>query len=328
MERNEQFEAMRQKHFAATGRDLYVDVPLSTVALNHRPLGIIAPDVMPILPVQKQSGFVTEFFRKEMLRTERSRRSPGTEANRVTRDVGSRSYFCDNYALKSGVTIEDYHNADPVKRAVLFDNAAKFVKHKLDLGWEGRIASLISTSNVGSSAGVASAWNGAGNPLGNINTAIDVVKDLSGVAPNRILFGEKAWKSFRRDSNVRNIINGTNNGGGYANEKQVAALLDISKVIVSRASKNTANEAAAEALSQVIADHVLVYYSDDTVSDEMMAWALSHRWEVPGVPSMQAERLPYNAATKSWDVEVGYYQDEKVVAPELGYMLIAVNSST
>jgi hypothetical protein len=325
---NAQMQAFRAAHFAATGRDLHTDVPLSNVALAYRPQNIIADLVMPVVSVGKQSDYVTEFFRKDQLRVEQSRRAPGTEANRVTRDVGSKQFFCKNYALKTGVTLEDYNNADPIKRAELYDNAARFLVDKLSIGWERRISSLVTTTNVGSSAGVASAWNGAGNPVGNINAAIDVVKDLTGYKPNRILFGERAWKSFRRDSTVRNIVYGTNNGGGFVSEAKTKDLFEVEHVLVSRAAYNTANEAAAESLSQVMADHVLVYYAPTAPRIDSPSWAYTYRWEVPGVPSLQAERLPYDPKTKQWDVEVGYYQDERITGSEYGYMLISVNSST
>lgn len=323
-----EYEKLKQMHFAATGRDLHTDIPLSNVALNYRPQNAVADKVMPIVSVPNQSGFVTEFFRKDALRVERSRRAPGTEANKVDRSVGSRQFFCHNYALKAGVTVEDLHNADPIRKAVLFDGAAQFVTDKLWLGWEQRVMNLVTTSNVGSSAAVASAWNGAGNPIGNINAAIDNVKNLTGYKPNRILFGEPAWKSFRRDSTVRNLIFGTNNGGGFATEQAVKDLFELDELVISRAAINGANEAQAESLSQVLADHVLVYYAPRTPSKDSPSWAYSYRWEVPGVPSLAAERLPYDPKTKQYEVEVGYYQDERITGSEYGFMLIAVNSST
>lgn len=328
MERNEQFERMRALHMAATGRDLHTDIPLSNVALGYRPEQGIADLIMPVIDVPNQSGFVTEFFSKDQLRVERTRRAPGTEANRVDREVGSQSYFCKNYALKTGVTVEDMANADAVKRSVLFDGAAEFLVTKHWLDWETRLSSLISTSNVGSSAGVASAWNGAGNPIANINTALDVVKDTTGVRANCILMGEKAWNSFRRDSTVRNLIYGTNNGGGFATIQAVKDLFEVDEFLISRSVKNTANEAAAESLSRVLADHVLCYVKPKKPGINIPSWGYSYRWSVPGVPSFQAERLAYDDKRKCTDVEVGYYQDEKVTGSRYAFLLLAVNSST
>lgn len=323
-----QMLARKAAHFAATGRDLHTDTPLSNVALNYRPVDSIVDLVMPIVPVTKQSDFVTEFFRKDYLRRENTRRSPGTEAAKIDRNVGSKQFFCHNYALKTGVTAEDLANADAIKKAVLFDGAAEFVTGKLWLDWEKRVMDMVTATNVGSSFGVASAWNGAGNPIANVNAAVDVVKNLTGYKPNRILFGEAAWKSFRRDSTVRNLIFGTNNGGGFATEQQVKGLFEVEHVLVQRAPINTANEAQAEALSQILLDHVLVYYAPETPRIDSPSWGYSYRWTVPEVPSLAAERLPFDRKTKKYEVEVGYYQDERITGSEYGCLLLAVNSST
>ena len=43
---------------------------------------------------------------------------------------------------------------------------------------------------------------------------------------------------------------------------------------------------------------------------------------------MQVERHPYDSRTKTEDVEVGYYQDEKITGASYAFLLTAVNSST
>ena len=43
---------------------------------------------------------------------------------------------------------------------------------------------------------------------------------------------------------------------------------------------------------------------------------------------MMVERHPYDSRTKSEEVEVGYYQDEKITGDEYGFLIINVTSST
>ena len=47
--------------FGATGRDIHVDVPLSNVAVNYRPMGHIADMIFPVVGVQKHSDLIIEF---------------------------------------------------------------------------------------------------------------------------------------------------------------------------------------------------------------------------------------------------------------------------
>lgn len=314
---------------SATGRDLHIDAALSQMAIGYRPGGFIADMIFPTVRVGKQSDVYYVFDRGDRTRIESTRRAPGTLANRVTEAVGSATYFAKNYALASPVVLEDRANADPILLNNMINGKATYLMDKLLLDWESRVAlQVTSTSNVGSSAAVSSAWNGAGNPIGNINTAIDNVHYSNGVRPNRIVFGVEAWKSFRRDSNVRNIIFGSNNGGGYPSIQQAQDLFEIENIFVGGAFQNTANEGITESLSTIWKDHVLVYYAPPTPTVEKPSFGYNFRWSAAGLPEMQAERHPYDSRTKSEDVEIGYYQDEKITGSSYGFLLTAVNSST
>lgn len=317
--------------FSARGRDIHIDVPLSNVALDYRPAGRIADMVFPIVEVPNQSDFLPVFDRAEILRQAEDRRAPGTEANKITRSVSSLNFFCDNYALKSCVTIEDRENADPIYRQKLYNAAAEYVTGKLSLNWERRVSlAVTSTSNVGSSAAVSSGWTDLTNadPLGDVYAAIDNVFDSTGMKPNRIVFGESAWRNFRRNSGVRNLIFGTNNGGGNASVDQVRDLLEVEDVLVGASYINTAAEGQAESLSQMWGDNVLVYYAPRIATINDPSFGYTFRWAPAGIPSMMAERHPFDRKTKTEEVEVNVYQDERLLQNEYAFLLTAVNSST
>ncbi len=320
-----------KRKFGATAENTHVDALLTQIAINYRPAGMIADLIFPVVTVQKQSDYYPIFTRADILRVEKTSRSPGTEANAISRNVSSAAYFCDNYALKYPVTIEDKANADPIFVQHLINGRVEYILDKLALDWESRIASQVtSTTNVGSSAAVASGWTDITNsdPPGDINTAIDNVKDSTGMSPNSIVFGEAAWRNFRRHADIRNIINGTNNGGGYANVQQVQDLLEIPNILVGGAYKNTANEAQAESLTQIWNDNVLVYYSAERPSTDRPSFGYSMRWAAAGLANMTVERHPFDAKKKTEEVEAGYYQDEVVTGIEYGFLMRSVNSST
>jgi len=314
---------------ASTGRDLHIDAALSQMAIGYRPEGFIADMIFPTVQVGKQSDVYYVFDRGDRLRVEDTTRAPGTPARVVTEGVGSGTYVARNFALAASVVIEDKANADPVLLTNLLNNKSTYLLDKLMLDWERRVAlQVTSGSNVGSYSAVTSAWNGAGDPIGNINTALDNFYYSNGVRPNRLVMGVEAWRAFRRDSNVRNLIFGTNNGGGYPSTQQVAQLFDIDQVMIGGAFQNTAQENQAETLATIWGDNVLAYYAPPTPTIERPSFGYSFRWAAAGLPNMQVERHPYNSETKSEKIEVGYYQDEKLTAKSYGFLLTAVNSST
>lgn len=315
----------------AVSNDLHIDGLLSEFAMGYRPEGFIADMIFPMVQVGKQSNLYPVFDRGDRLRIDDTRRAPGTQAKRVTENVGSATYYANNYALAASVTIEDKVNADPLLVNLTEEGKVRLCMDKLLLDWEDRVERMVSSgSNVGSYTSVASAWNGAGDPLGDVNTIIDNVRYANGVSKKgmTVKFGPKAWDSFRRDSNVRNLIFGTNNGGGYPSEEQVANVLDVRRILISGAFKNTADEGQSESLEPVGNDDVLVYYSPESPTIDMPSFGYSIRWVGAGLPNMMVERHAYDTRTKSEDVEVGYYQDEKITGASYGMLLESVNSST
>lgn len=315
----------RKINFAAVGRDLYLDLPLSQTIVDYRQEGMIADLIAPVVNVTKQSGAIIEFSQSDRWRIVDDRRAPGTEAKRYSVDVSSTLYYCNNYALQDGVTIEDRNNADPVFSAGLIDNAAISLTDKLMLNWDNRVSlQVTSASNVGSSAAVSSVWStveGDGNPILDLNTAIDNVRYATGYRPNRMVFGAKAWDAWRRHKNVRNLIFGTNNGGGYANTAQCAEVYEMERVDVAGTFKNSGEENIARSISNIWGPSVLVYYAPTTPAKDRPSFMYSYRLSAPGIPNMQVERHPYNSKTKTDDIEVGYYQDEKIVGSRFGFLV-------
>ena len=313
----------------AVSKDLHIDKLLSEFAMGYRPDGFIADMIFPTVTVGKQSDLYPVFDRGDRLRQQDTKRAPATEAKRIEENVGSETYYANNYALAAGVTIEDKVNADPILASDKALSKTRLILDHLMLDNEVRVATQVTnTSNVGSSSAVDSAWNGAGDPLGDMNSAIDNVKYSNGKVVTHIVFGPAAWDAFRRDSTVRNLINGTNNGGGYVSEADVAQLLQVPNIMVGNAFQNTGDEGQAEALSEIWGDNVLLYHAPQSASFDDPSFGYSIRWQGAGLPNMQVERHPYNSRTKSEDVEVGYYQDEKITGASYAFLLSAVNSST
>lgn len=316
----------------ATANDLHIDAALSEVAMGYRPEGFIADMVMPIVTVQKQSDLYVIWSREDRLRLHDTKRSPGTEAKRIVESVSSATYYAKNYALKSQVHVEDFANADPLFLDSLNTGKVELVMDGLLLDWEVRVANLVTSgSNVGSYSAVGSAWNdgGAGsNPIGDINTSIDNVHYSTGKRPNRLTFGLKAWQTFRRHVDVRDIIFGANNGGGFASIEQVKDLFEVDEILVGGSFQNTAGEGLTENLSAIWDDHILIHHTPTSPTKERPSFAYAFRWAGKNLPNMQVERHPYDTKIKAQEIETGYYQDEVITGAEYGFLLTNVTSST
>ena len=103
-------------------------------------------------------------------------------------------------------------------------------------------------------------------------------------------------------------------------------IFELDQFLVGRSYYNSADEGQSMSLSQMWSDYVLVYYSPTAPTTQEPAFMYSYRWAKAGIPNMQAEVHPFDSKTKSEQVELGYYQDEKITAKNLGLLLTHVTS--
>lgn len=323
---------MKRKFGSTTGRGVHVEQLLTNMALGYTPRMTIGDQLYPTVPVMKQSDYFAIWSRADILRIENDKRSPGKEANMIEQGVSSGQYYCDNYALKYPITIEDRANADPIFVQGLLNGRTKFILDKLALSAEKRIADQVTnTANVGSSSAVSSGWNDLANsdPVTDIWTAIDNVQDSTGIRPNSIVLGEPAWRNLRRNDKLNNQILGNNNGGRNATRQQIANFFEIERFLVGAAYQNTGNEAQSEVIANIWGDSALVYFAPMTaMTGDDPSFGYNFRWNANGIANMQVERHPFDSRTKSEEVEAGYYQDEKITGSDYGFLITATNSST
>jgi hypothetical protein len=315
----------------STGRDLHIDQNLTQLALGYRPQGMIVDMIAPIVSVSKETDLFPVFSRKEALSIESTLRSRGAEARKITRSVSSVGYVVKNYALGSDVYLEDRVNIDPAYEAELYGGATQYLVDKLMLDWEYRVLNQVgSASNVSTGFLPSSAWDARtnpGDPVDQIIRGIEQVQAKTGVRPNSILMGWRAWNFMRRNPNCRNLVKGVNNGGGWVTRQNISDVLEVERFNVTQAFFNTGNESQAEALASPFHDKVLVYYAPPNPSREVPSFMYSFRWAAGGLPNMSVERHPFDSKRKTETVEVGYYQDEKITGSDYGALILGVGSA-
>jgi hypothetical protein len=312
--------------------ELHVDKHLTNVAMNYKQDLSFADRIAPKVKVGKQTDMVRTYSQADLWRINNTIRAPGTEANRIVTTVGSESYYCENYALRADITIEDRANADPVFTRNLEEGRTELLSSQLQLDWSRRIAQQVTnTTNVGTSSNVASAWtdNTNSDPWDDVLTKIDQIQDSTGYRPNRVSFGLESYRQFRRNNKVIDKIQttGVSGAGQVVSERQVAELLEVDEIIVARGFYNAGEEGQAIDLQKIWDDHVLVYYAPKKASIDVPSFIYSFRWTAKGIPNFDVERLPFDRYKKIHSFEVGYYQDEKITSASLGGLVMYTNSS-
>lgn len=306
----------------STGRELYVDMPLSNVVLGRRPEGFIADQLLPITSVEKQTGLYYKFQHLEWYRHESglTLRAPKTEAKKVSFTVSSEAYSVANYALGADWAVEDEVNADQAFQWARSN--ALFLTDKLMMDYEFRVAQIAqNSSNVATIFLASSGWNNtARTALSDLLSWRESFKDITGLYPNTIVMGRSVLNNLRQNDQIRDMLFGDR--GGLATAEQIGALVDIPRVLVPTTQVNTSAEADPQ--GGTLAD---VW---DTNGDLWMAridtmagmftdtWLQAFRWTSPlfNTP-MAVQRYPFDAKKKMYEIEVSYYQSEKVISSDL-----------
>jgi hypothetical protein len=155
------------------------------------------------------------------------------------------------------------------------------------------------------------------------------VERSTGYRPTDLLFGGNAWERFIQSNQVRNSAMNPNvsGGGAFASVEKVKALLEVKRIHVANAFRNTGQLGGAMTLSRLFADHVLVYYRPDNPSMEEPSFAYYLRWTAGGLPNMQVRRHPFDPKRLVEEMDVMYWQDEVITSSALGFLIRFTNSS-
>ena len=110
---------------------------------------------------------------------------------------------------------------------------------------------------------------------------------------------------------------------GVVTKDLLAALFDVDKVLIGNAIKNTAEENQADSFSSIWGkDTIIGHFTNGPDADgRNPSLGYSFRWTNPlfGTP-MAVESWEDPDHGNYMNMRVQYYQEEKITAPELGYL--------
>lgn len=314
---------------APVGGDAHHDVPLSNLAVmafDTQDADHVGDTLFPEVPVGKQSDRYYIIDGEAFLRVPDTRRAPRDKAKRVEFDVSSDSYFAHNFALAGENALEDLENADLAIQ--LRQNTTRLVVSVLKRDQELRIANLVtSITNLGSGVILSGAnlWSAAtSDPLGDINTAHAFIRSRTGLLPNVAVVDWDTTMVLRRHPQLLDLYKYT--VGGELTDGQLMAVLKVPQVLVGKGVReNQLEGSAASSMTNIWGNNCLLAHVTKTPTGlQTVSFGLRFRWKNPIFPSDFGVQTKVEAGAGERKVEVveaGYYQDEKVVARNLSYLI-------
>lgn len=310
-------------------RDVHIDVPLSNIAVEAFATGdFIGAQLFPIVDVRKQSDKYYTITKNSWLRTPSSTlRAPKTSPARVEFDVSSDSYFADNFALASENAHEVLANADdPIQ---LRARTTRFLVDMLMRDQEVRIANMVtSITNIGSGVVLAGSakWSDylSSDPVADVTTGHAFIRSNTGMLPNTMLLDFDTYQTVRRHPVLLDMYKYTQ--GGLVNDAELKSVFKVDNILISSAIRNAAPENAVASLVNIWGNNCLLCHVNQTPTGVRTAtFGLAFRWLTPDLPAPWGVRV-YNdpdPGKKTEIVEASYYQDEKVIAAQLAYLVNA-----
>jgi hypothetical protein len=316
-----------------SGRDIAADVPLSQIAVqqfaNAAQLGYVALELFKVTPpVAKDSGRYYIVDKNSWFVIPDDRRAQKASPNRVEFKVSSDLYYCQNYALAGEIAKEDLARQDPAIN--LYETTVQVVTEALLRRLEVRVANQVtSISNVGSGVTLTGGdtWNDYVNsdPLAAVNTAHAFAVANTGLMYNTMILPWDVYQVVRRHPLLLDMFKYTK--GGMLTGDELTAVFQVQRVLVPRGIVNNQLEgSSAASFTRIWGNNVvLAYVADVAPNIRTTTFGLAIRWMPEGFPApMQARRYEH------WDPGVGtvitdvmYWQAEKIVAPQLGYLITA-----
>jgi len=293
--------------------DVFIEQAITQAAIAYTNSTYIAREIAPEVQVDKDSGKIYSFPRDAWFRDDAdSDRRPGTRAPRSGYTVDTLNYALN--AMAQGHPIPDRIAKSADNAIRIYERGAEFCMQKVLLRLERHCASTIMTTGVwGTDDTTATDWDdfSNGDPAANILVAKRTIQQNTGHEANTMVVGQIVMDALLIHPDGLDRYKHTRTG--IMSEAEVAQWLGIDRILVGKASRNTADEGATFSGEAVWDDDALVMYVPSTPALDVPAACYTLR--MGGI-----ETKRYREEAEAQDVVEAELQAEVLVtASEAGY---------
>ncbi len=318
-----------------TGR---LDMALSNYAKGYRNADLITDMLFPRLEVTRQTDVFWIYGKENLQLTEQTLRAIGTSPQETRFSLSTDRYYCDSRALKSVIADEErlaYTTGD------LETDSVSLNQDKILLDREYRASQkVLNPANYPAANTIAlsgtSQWDNAqSDPLAIASKARTTIALSGAVRANTLFLGFDVAEVLRRHPQLLQRFQYTVVTGALS-DQQLATVFNVDKVIIGGA---VVNNPITGINTFVWTNFALFVYNTPTsgtagvigaeggVGAKQLSFGKSFTWigapQTVGGYGVIIARHP-DAMAKSDVVGVDWYADEKITAPDVGYLVTNV----
>ncbi len=300
-------------------KTLHVDTVLTDLSVKYTNEAMIWPLVLPLVKVAKRSDKYFIYKKEDSYRLADDAVIAKGLPNEITWGVLEDSYSVVDHALGDWVPQEVIDNADnPLSPEA---DTALFLNLLLDVAEEKRVADVVFNANTypaGNKVALSGTgqWGGsADDPIGDLMSAVEGCF----MRANTLVFGAEAWAKFRQLPEVLDAVKPFGSQtAGFATPSEVAALFEVESVLIGRARYITSREGQTASYARLWGKHCAALYVAKNPGIRSITFGTTF-CEMPR--QVQRDFDPKRGVKGAHYIKAAWNSDEKVIAPELGYLI-------
>ena len=302
--------------------DIHVDTALTdfSVAYWQDDDRFVAPSIFPTVNVQQRSNKYHVYTKNDLLRSDATKRAPGTESAVRTYKLSQDDYFCEVYSIAVDVSEQERANADPALDPE--EDAARVTTQDIMILRDRLWGTAAFSTGIWATESTAT-WNtSTGDVVGDIQTGIQTMLSETGYRPNTLVLGAQSWYSGLWTS-TQVLDRLPTNQAQIVSEGFIADLFGFEKVYVLGSVEFTGDEGTTGDPGFIHGDHALLAYVNPNAGLREATAGKTFNWSglTGGGGGIRTKRLeiPHQDAMPRVETDTAF--DFKVVATDLGYLI-------
>jgi len=268
----------------------------------------IANFIAPFVATGAIAGQYKDFADKNSFALYNTVRAVGGGATRVGFTDTDKNFSCKPNALETMIDdIErtpqtDIARLEQAKVASLLSLAIIARDKKV---WDMVLSGVPAMSGVG-------AWSGTGEPIKELDAAIQQIITNTGLLPNRMVIGFAAFAALRNNAAMNTLLAGSNTPIATIGKLQELLIVPNIDIKVGNMVYDTAKRGKADDKVMMIGTEVLIFIGNDSPTQFDPSFAKTFSVDESGVSSVYT----YREDNRRSDIyAVDWTEDPRIVAP-------------
>lgn len=297
-----------------------VDPVLTNMLVGYQQAAsrFVATRVFPIVPTEYDSHTFFIFDKKYWFTDDMKQRAPGGPFHEAIMGLSTDTFKTLQWALEYPIADEVARNSQV---PMSLETAAVNLLGQRDMIRKERAfaADFMTTGVWGTDNAAATDWDDFtnGDPIGDIQTAIDTISDNTGQEANTMVLGRIVHKALIRHPDILDRMKYVQTATKANVESTLALIFGVTNYFQSRASYNSANEGQTGVFAPIIDDDALICHVDSGAGIFGATAGKTFAWGGGG-----GEGTIYRVRDDRQHadiVQIKAQWDQKVVAADLGY---------